>query len=159
MKKPKGRNDGHIFEYTKIDELIYIGSDLCKGNFCPVHVTEFGMLGVCVEINLKAEGKETPPDDIDIYAWLPVVDGYPPSQDQLDMGSAIIDQAVKNKQIVYVHCTNGHGRSPTMAASYYIRFKNMSTDEAIKLIENKRKETHIEENQRKALMDFENKWK
>jgi hypothetical protein len=55
--KPKGRNDSHLFDYTKITDNIFVGSDLCKGSVCPVHGPEFKKLGVCVEINLSAEKK------------------------------------------------------------------------------------------------------
>jgi len=156
--KPAGRNDGHIMDYTKIDDNIYIGSNLCKGSVCPVHEPEFTKLGVCVEINLDNEKKETPPDNIDTYVWMPVVDGHPPSPDQLDLGSALINQAVKNNKTVYVHCKNGHGRSPTLIAAYYIRYYRITLSEAEKIIKKKRSEIHIEKTQIKALKDFEQKW-
>lgn len=155
--KPRGRNDGHLFDYSKISSNIYIGSDLCKGNICPIHSEEFKKLGVCVELNLSAEKKEVPPDEIDIYAWLPVVDGYPPNPDQLILGTSIINEAVENGNTVYVHCRNGHGRSPTMLAAYFVKYKNMSVDEAIKLLKDKRSEVHIENLQKKALNKFASK--
>lgn len=156
-KRPRGRNDGHVFDHSKITENIYIGSDLCQGKICPVHSEEFKKLGVCVELNLSAEKKEIPPDDIDIYAWLPVVDGYAPGEDQLVLGTAIINVAVNNGNIVYVHCKNGHGRSPTMLAAYFIRYKGMGVDEAIELLKSKRPEVHIEDLQKKALDKFASK--
>ena len=156
--KPKGRNDAHVFDYSKITDNIYIGSDLCRGNYCPVHSGDCKKLGVCVEINLKAESKEVPPDDIDIYAWLPVVDGHSPTPDQLDIGSNIIDQSIKNGKTVYVHCKNGHGRSPTMAAAYFIRYKSLTVQQAESLIRKYRPEIHIEDIQKKALNKFAEKW-
>lgn len=157
MKKPKGRNDGHLFDYTKIDEHIYIGSNLCKGNVCPIHSEDFKLLGVCVEINLDDERKEIPPDDIESYTWMPVVDGYAPNEIQLSLGTSIMNEAITNGRTVYVHCRNGHGRSPTLVAAYYIRYKNMTTDKAIKFIEKSRPEVHIEDRQRKALDEFSKK--
>ena len=156
--KPKGRNDSHRFDYSKITKNIYIGSDLCKGGVCPIHGEDFKRLGVCVEINLSAERKETPPDDIDSYTWMPVVDGYAPSPDQLDTGTTIMDQAIKNGKTVYVHCRNGHGRSPTMVAAYFIRYQNKSVEEAIGLVKQKRPEIHIENTQKKTLKTFKTKW-
>jgi protein-tyrosine phosphatase len=149
--RPKGRNDSHTFDYSRITDKIFIGSDLCKGSVCPIHGPEFKKLGVCVEVNLSAEKKETPPDDIDSYTWMPVVDGYAPTPDQLDMGTSIIDKAVTNDKTVYVHCRNGHGRSPTLVAAYLIKYKGMSVDEAIDYIAKKRPEIHIEKTQKKAL--------
>ena len=156
--KPRGRNDPHIFDYSKITDKIYVGSDLCKGRDCPEHSTEFKSLGVSAELNLSAEKREIPPDDIDVYSWLPVVDGYAPSPKQLDVGSSIINAAVKNGATVYVHCKNGHGRSPTMAAAYLIRHKGVGVDEAINFIAKKRPEIHIEKTQRSALKKFADKW-
>lgn len=156
-QKPKGRGDDHKFDYSKITDNIYIGSDLCEGNICPIHSKDFKKLGVCVEINLSIERKETPPEDINLYSWIPVVDGYAPTPDQFDLGTAVINQAIKNKQTVYVHCMNGHGRSPTMVAAYFIRYMGKGVDEAEKLIMKKRPEVHIEVEQRKALEKFEKK--
>lgn len=152
--KPKGRNDGHEADYSKITDRICLGSNLCKGNVCPIHGKEFKKLGVTAEINLSYENKEIPPDEMDIYAWIPVVDGYPPTQKQLVIGSGIINESVECGATIYVHCTNGHGRGPTMVAAYLIRYKNMSFDEANDFIKNKRPEIHIEERQRKALEKF-----
>ena len=149
--KPKGRGDGHILDYSQITDNVYIGSDLCKGGVCLIHSDEFKKLVVCVEINLSAEAKEYPPDDIDIYSWIPVVDGHAPTKNQLVIGTALINEAVENGKVAYVHCKNGHGRSPTLVAAYFIRYQNMGVNEAISLIKEKRPEVHIEKIQRKAL--------
>jgi len=128
------------------------------GNVCPIHNEDFKQLGVCVEINLTAEKKETPPNDIDSYTWMPVVDGYPPNPTQLDMGTAIMNEAISNEKTVYIHCKNGHGRSPTLVAAYLIRCKGMGVEEAEKAINGKRSEIHIEDTQLEALRKFKEKW-
>lgn len=147
--------DNHLTDYSQITENIFIGSDLCKGMSCPVHGAEFEKLGILVEINLSAEKKETPPDGIDIYSWIPVGDGHAPTQEQLDIGTAIINEAVKNGKNVYVHCKNGHGRSPTMVAGYFVRYQGKTVDEAVAMILHKRGEVHLEFAQREALGKFE----
>lgn len=153
--EPKGRDDGHSFDYSQITEQIYIGSDLCKGGVCLIHGEEFERLGVSVEINLCAEEDELPPKDgINAYVWLPVIDGYAPSQDQLAMGTNVIDGAIKSGKKVYVHCRNGHARSPSLVAGYLAKYGGMSLDNALNLIKEKRPESHIEENQKIALMEF-----
>lgn len=157
MKTPKGRNDGHEFDYSKIDEHIYIGSNLCKGNVCPIHSVDFKKLGVCVEINLDDTRKEIPPDDIESYTWMPVVDGYPPNEIQLSLGTSLMNEAIIGGRTVYIHCRNGHGRSPTLVAAYLIRYKGMSVDEAEKFIKKSRPEIHIEKKQKKALEKFSQK--
>ncbi len=157
--EPHGRNDEHTFDYSQITEQIYVGSDFCTGRECTFHADEFKKLGVCLEINLAAEKKETPPDDIDMYAWLPVVDGDAPSPDQLRIGTTLIHEAVENGNIIYVHCRNGHGRSPTLVAAYLIRYKEMSVAEAMSLVMEKRPETHFETTQHKALETFSLLWR
>lgn len=157
-KEPKGRNDGHTIDYSQIEDQIYIGSDLCEGGVCPIHEVEFKELGVDVEINLSAERNETPPEFVTSYTWLPVVDGYSPTQIQLDIGTSVMDAAIKQGHTVYTHCKNGHGRSPTLVAAYYIRYKGMGVEEANKLLKEKRSEIHIEEDQFEELRKFRERW-
>lgn len=152
--KPKGRNDGHETNYSEITKNIIIGSDLCQGKVCPVHHKEFEELDICHEINLSIERKEIPPERIDSYTWLPVVDGYSPNQDQFDLGTIIINEAVNKGKRVYVHCKNGHGRSPTLVAAYLIRYKGVSVDDAIMRVAKKRKEIHVEDSQIQELQKF-----
>lgn len=152
--KPKGRNDTHEFDYSVISKNIIVGSDFCNGRNCKEHKKEFEKLNVEVEINLAAEEKEMPPDDISSYTWIPVVDGYAPNPAQVDVGVSIIDQAIKNKKTVYIHCKNGHGRSPTLVAAYLIKHSQKSVDESIEFIRKKRPEIHIEKSQHKALLEL-----
>ena len=152
--QPKGRNDGHIFDHSKITEQIFIGSDLCKGGICLIHGEEFKSLGVSVEMNLSEEENELPPKNIETYIWLPVVDGYAPSQMQIEIGTSAMDLAIKKGKVVYVHCKNGHARSPSLVVAYLVKFAGMSLEDAYKLIKEKRPESHIEESQKKALEEF-----
>jgi dual specificity MAP kinase phosphatase len=155
MLEPKGRNDGHIFDFSKITDQIYIGSDLCKGGVCLIHGEEFRKLGVSFEINLSRENNELPPKDMEIgYAWFPVTDGYAPTQEQLEMGAYMINSAVSAGKKVFVHCKNGHGRSPTLVAAYLMKYARMSMEDALKLIKEKREEVHIEDAQMETLEKF-----
>ena len=151
-----GRNDGHVFEYTQITEQIFVGSDFCKGGVCLIHGEEFKKLGVTVEINLSEEDNELPPKTgMDSYTWLPVHDGDAPTQQQLAMGTCLVDTSVNNGLKVYVHCRNGHARSPSLIAGYLVKYGKVgSLGEAYKLISEKRPESHIEETQMKALEKF-----
>lgn len=152
------QNDDHFFDYSKITDNIYIGSDLCKGNVCPIHSGQFRTLGVNAEINLTAEHKEIPPDDIDFYIWMPVEDHQSPSTDQFLVGTSIIDQVINQGKTIYVHCKAGHGRSPTLVAAYFIRFKGMSPTEAISYVSSQRLGVHFEDAQKEALIEFSHKW-
>jgi len=154
MLKPQGRNDGHQMDYSQITDQIYIGSDLCKAGVCLIHGEEFKKLGIVAEINLSLENNELPPKDIETYLWLPVVDGYAPSMEQMKIGTNMLDTLVKAGKKVYVHCKNGHARSPSLIAAYLIKYKGMALGEALSLIKEKRPESHIEDTQKKALDEF-----
>lgn len=156
--EPSGRNDSHEFDYSQVIERVFIGSDLCKGGVCLIHAEKFKMLGVSVEINLSDEENELPPKEIESYTWLPTVDGFAPSQGQLNIGTAVVNEAVRAGKNVYIHCKNGHGRSPTLVAAYLIRYKGYKTDQAINLVKEKRKEVHIEETQKRALEQYSSQW-
>ncbi len=67
-------------------------------------------------------------------------------------------EMIKDGKKVYVHCRNGHGRSPTLVAAYLIRFEKKSLQEAEKLILKTRPEVHIEDSQHKALTEFTERW-
>jgi len=148
----------HTFDYSHITDQIIVGSDLCRGAVCPIHSEDFKRLGVCAELNLMAEKKETPPDDLDAYLWIPVVDKTAPTPDQLNLGTSFINEAVENGKTVYVHCHLGHGRSPTMVAAYFIRYKKMSPDEAIEAVRSRRSEVHLEDSQVEALKKYSKKF-
>lgn len=155
MLTPRGRNDGHVFEYSKVTDEVFVGSDFCKGGVCLIHAEEFKKLGVGVEINLSQEDNELPPKKgVSSYTWLPVADGAAPTQAQLAMGTSIINSAVNSGLKVYVHCRNGHGRSPTLVVAYLVKYRGMSLDDAYRFIKEKRPESHIEETQREALEKF-----
>lgn len=156
--QPMGRNDDHIFDYSFINDQIYIGSDLCQGGVCLLHEAEFKKLGVSAEINLSFENNELPPKNIESYLWLPVVDGYAPNDMQFLIGSSAINDVIRNGKKVYVHCRNGHGRSPALVAAYLMRYKGMSLEEAALVIKTKRPESHLEEVQIEALTKFKERW-
>jgi protein-tyrosine phosphatase len=156
--EPRGRGDEHKFRYSQITDKIYIGSDFCKGGVCLLHSEEFKALGVSVELNLSQEENELPPKELEVYCWLPVSDGNTPSPQQFDIGSGIINDGIEAGKTVYVHCKNGHGRSPSVVVAYLIRFKGYTVADAVSLIEEKRPESHIEEIQKEALQVFAEKW-
>jgi hypothetical protein len=150
-----GRNDGHVFEYSRITDQIFVGSDFCKGGVCLIHGEEFKKMGVSVEINMSEEDNELPPKSgIASYTWLPVIDGSAPSLEQLAMGTCLIDTAVNAGLKVYIHCRNGHARSPSLVAGYLARYGGMTLDNALSLIKEKRPELHIEEVQIEAINQF-----
>lgn len=83
-------------DYSKVTDQIFVGSNLCRDEDCPEHSEEFKKLGIEVEINLDNQKREHPPDALDSYTWLPVVDGYALSLPRSPIGSSIIHEAAED---------------------------------------------------------------
>jgi len=138
------------FEYDRITDNIYIGSNQC----CRVHF-EKSLLKKGIKADISLEKKRIDaPFGVDYFLWLPVTDSTAPSQKQLLIGAEIIKNFVDNNVKVYVHCMRGHGRAPTLVAAYFI-LKGLKTDKAIKKIRAKR-QIHMRTPQIKALRKFDN---
>lgn len=138
-----------ITEYTEITPLITIGTNMhCQG-----HAHELTELGFYADIDLEEERQEQPPM-VEYYLWLPTKDHHPSTVDQYRMGSAAIAALVAAGKRIYVHCQNGHGRSPAMVAAYFMT-SGITMDEAVDLIKRRRPEIHLDDTQVAALRDFE----
>ena len=69
---------------------------------------------------------------------IPVMEFTKPTLKQLDKGSEFINKAISMNSKVYIHCREGVSRAPCFAEAYLIKFKNLSSQQAIKYIMNKR---------------------
>lgn len=137
-------------DFSKITPYIYIGTNFC----CKVHFDKKLLkLGIKTDISLE-DSKVDTPFGVTTYLWLPVKDHYAPTLYQLQMGADVIDNAVQNKQKVYIHCKNGHGRSPSLVIGYFIH-KGMNMQDAISLVEKGRPEIHLKNTQLSVLKKFE----
>jgi len=140
------------FNFSEITDNIYLGTNLC----CIIlaHTQVLKNKGINADINLENERQEEFPD-VEIYLWLPVKDKTAPSQFQLEVGAKAIDSIVNSEKKVYVHCKNGHSRSPTLVAAYFI-LKGMNPEDAIAKIKSKRPEIHLLDVQKDALRKYYN---
>lgn len=145
----------HKLDYSYITPFIILGSDLCKGYTCPSHSEEFKKLGIKTEVNLEIEHDEPVAPELEIYLRIPTINNTAPTHDQFIIATDAINQSVHSKKISYVHCRNGHGRSTTVIAAYFIRFHHMTPEEAMSVIKEKRPVVHLEEVQLFALKQFE----
>ena len=140
------------FEYSKITEYVYIGTNQC----CQMHFNKNLLKkGIKSEISLEKEKLDSP-FGVDYFLWIPVIDHKAPTQKQMLIGAKCIKNMVDNKIKVYIHCQRGHGRSPTLGAAYFI-LEGMTANQAIKKIKQKRKNIHMTRVQIKALKTFEKK--
>jgi predicted protein tyrosine phosphatase len=86
--------------------------------------------GITAVVNMRIEFDDreagiAPPR----YLYLPTVDDTAPSLEHLRQGVAFIEQEIAEGGAVYVHCSSGVGRAPTMAAAYLVH-TGLSADRA-----------------------------
>lgn len=136
-------------EFSNITDFLSVGTNMC----CGAHSEKLMQLGITADLDLEEDRQELPPH-VSAYLWLPVPDHAAPTQAQLALGSAFIGAVAQQGGRVFVHCRAGHGRSPTMAAAYFIT-RGMTTDEAITRVQQGRPEAHPEPPQVLALRQFE----
>jgi len=150
MEKEKKIHGKLIFEYSRITNYIYIGSNQC----CKFHFNKSLIeKGIKADISLE-EKRMDHPYGITYYLWLPTKDHDPPTIKQMIIGANFLKQLVDNKIKVYVHCMRGHARSPILVAAYFI-LEGMNLDKSIKKIKEKRPMIHINLKQMRALKKFE----
>ena len=143
-----------IFEYSKITEYIYIGTNQC----CQHHFNKSLIKkGVKADISLE-EKKLDQPFGVRYFLWLPTKDHKAPTFKQLLIGANFIKQLVENKIKVYIHCEHGHARAPILVAAYFI-LKGKNTNNTLELIKKKRPNIHLNKYQIKALEEFNKKIK
>lgn len=138
-------------EFSRIAPYVSVGTNLC----CGAHAHKLLYAGFRADIDMEYERSQTSLDsrNIPIQLWLPTKDHTSPSLEQLKIGSVALTELVRNKINTYVHCKNGHGRSPTLAAAYFIR-QGIGVDAAILAVAKGRKEIHLEPAQYKMLKKF-----
>lgn len=145
----------HVTNHSRITDHIVIGSDLCKGESCPVHSPVFRQMHIAAEIDLELEHDEPVTPKLDMYLRLPTPDHQAPSQAQLRVAVDLIQTIVRQGKNVYIHCRNGHGRAPTVVAAYFIQYEHCGVAEAVERIKSKRPEIHLEPVQMTALEEFQ----
>jgi len=88
------------------------------------------------------------------YLHLPTVDNTPPPLEVLIQGADFIDEEIRNKGVVYVHCRQGLGRGPTMAMAYLIKL-SMTYKEAYDMVRKVRVFINPRPGQKKMLNKLE----
>ena len=136
--------------FSKITDYIYIGTNAC----CQIHF-DSGLLkkGIKADISLERERLDQP-GGVEYFLWLPTVDQTAPPQAKLAVGVRAMEELIKQKVKIYIHCRNGHGRAPTLAAAYFIS-QGMTVNEAIAVVKKKRPEIHLNTKQKNALKTYE----
>jgi hypothetical protein len=77
--------------------------------------------GITAVISLRGELDDREQDVAPpTYLYLPTVDNHAPTIEQLRDGVRFIREQLENGGGVYIHCWEGVGRAPTMAAAYFV---------------------------------------
>lgn len=118
-----------LLHISQITPEIFVGP-LVEG----VGKDQLKELGIRYSINMQAEFDDSTHGlALDNYLYLPTIDWEAPSLDHLYQGVEFIQNAVDDGGKVYIHCMGGLGRSPAMAAAYFIS-KGMTLEEALDLL-------------------------
>jgi len=137
--------------YNKIDELLYAGNNMC----CQKHFEmELLSKGITADISLEAERLDNP-HGVKYFFWFPWPEDTAPSAELINLALEVFGGLMRRNIKTYVHCKNGHGRTTTFLASYFIRKLKINTDKALAIVKEKRPSGHLNEVQRRFLIDFE----
>ncbi|MGH1521801.1 MAG: dual specificity protein phosphatase 23 [Nitrosopumilus sp.] len=89
------------------------------------------------------------------YLHVPTPDLTAPNMDEINLAVDFINEQIRNKQAVMVHCAAGLGRAGTILACYFIKYKNFSAKQAIKKIRDERPGSIQSESQELAIGFYE----
>ena len=144
-----------LLEYSRITDSLYVGPQYREGG-----KRALLRAGITHVVNMRSEfdddahGLTLSYDNSAGYCYLPTIDDEPIAPAHISKGIAFIDKAVKEGGRVYIHCSAGVGRAPSMAAAYLIS-KGYGTEDALALISRARPFIRPTPNQIHALKRFE----
>ena len=145
-----------ILRYSRVTETIFVGPQFRRNG-----KTALIRAGITHIINMRSEfddaeyGLTIGEDRTDHYCHLPTVDDEPISVAHIAEGIRFIDNAIEGNGRVYIHCSAGVGRAPSMAAAYLIS-KGYRAEDALGEIEAVRPFIRPTRAQIVALKEFEN---
>ena len=120
-----------LLEYSRVTDTLYVGPQFRRNGKAALI-----RAGITHIINLRSEfddaehGLTIESNCADHYCHLPTVDDEPIAESHVARGIEFIDDAVDRDGKVYIHCSAGVGRAPTMAAAYLIS-KGYSAEDAL----------------------------
>lgn len=137
-------------KYSRITPQVFVGPQIRQ-----VGKRKLERLGINSNVNLRSEFDDAAHGlTFDHYCYLPTVDDEEPSMVQLKRGVEFIQRVTKEGGKVYIHCAGGIGRSPTMAAAFFVS-QGYKLDEALALIQESRPFINITPAQLDQLRKFE----
>lgn len=148
-----------ILRYSRVTPALYVGPQhRASGKRALAQAGIAYILNMRSEFDDAAQGltPDAPPGSSPsaAYCHLPTPDDEAPSMAHLAEGIAFIENALDSGGKVYIHCSAGVGRAPTMAAAYLIR-RGYGADDALDLIRSARPFISITPPQMQRLRELE----
>jgi protein-tyrosine phosphatase len=121
-------------KYSRVTESIYVGPQhRINGKRALEHAGITHIINMRSEFDDELYGLTLGDVHSDNYCYLPTIDDDPISAEHIERGIAFISSAIESGGKVYIHCSAGVGRAPSMAAAFLIS-RGYSTAEAFGLI-------------------------
>ena len=141
-----------ILKYSRVTPLVYVGPQFRKSGRSMLQKKGFrNLVNMRIEFDDAEHGLE-----LESYCHLPTVDDTAISMEHLSRGIESIRGAVDQGEKVYIHCSAGVGRAPTLALAYFIS-EGMTLADALSLVKRARPFIYIMPPQMELLRAFETK--
>ena len=144
-----------MLQYSRITDTLFVGPQFRRNG-----KTALIQAGITHIVNMRSEfddakhGLTIGNDSPDHYCHLPTVDDEPIAESHITRGVEFIDNAIGRDGKVYIHCSAGVGRAPSMAAAYLIS-KGLRAEDALGKIKRVRPFIRPTPSQILALKEFE----
>ena len=139
-----------ILKFSRVTPLVYVGPQFRKSGKSMLQRRGFRHL-----VNLRVEFDDAEHGlELESYCHLPTVDDAAISMEHLRQGIEFIHGAVAQGEKVYIHCSAGVGRAPTLAAAYFMS-RGMSLADALSLVRQARPFINIMPTQMEQLRSCE----
>ena len=121
-------------KYSRVTDSLYVGPQhRANGKRALEHAGITHIVNMRSEFDDESYGLTLGDGKSDTYCYLPTIDDDPISAEHIERGIAFIGGAMESGGKVYIHCSAGVGRAPSMAAAFLIS-RGYGTGEALKLI-------------------------
>lgn len=122
-----------IIKYSQISPQIYIGSQHSSAG--KRILTKMGITSI---INMRSEHDDSQHDLVfGDYYYLPTMEFSAPSIEQIQNAIGFMQRVIEKSGKIYIHCSEGISRAPTLAAAYFIQ-QGMTVSDAVATIKKSR---------------------
>jgi hypothetical protein len=145
-----------ILKLGATPDLSFINEDLAIGGVCKTD--GLWKSGIQAVLDLRQEAHDDPEVirkySLD-YLKIGVPDRGTPSAEDALHALEWIEEQLRNKKKIFIHCNLGRGRAPLLACIYLIS-QGMNVENAINLVKGVRSYTYFNSDQLKCLYGFRN---